>query len=445
MRTTIGTIRAITYGLLVFVLILVLLLQSSAALTAPLAQSAQATTYPIVDTGQDACSDDAAAVACPAAGEAFAGQDSQIDGHQPAYTDNGDGTVSDHVTGLMWQQSPDTNGNGTIDTGDKLSYADAASYCGNLLLAGYDDWTLPDIKQLYSLIDFRGTDPAPQANTDTGLVPFLNTNYFDFAYGNTSAGERIIDAQYASATLYVSAISLGRNGVQGMFGVNFADGRIKVYPATNSTFRVQCVRGSSSYGQNAFTDNGNGTITDAATGLMWAQNDSGTGMDWQAALAYAAQANATSYLGYTGWRLPNAKELQSILDYTRSPDTTGSAAIDPLFSATRITNEAGEADYPYYWSSTTHFRWDGTASSAVYVAFGRALGYINGTYYDVHGTGAQRSDPKSGDPADLPPGIGPQGDVQRINNYVRLVRDADDTIPDIDTETASIYLPYIAR
>jgi hypothetical protein len=168
-------------------------------------------------------------------------------------------------------------------------------------------------------------------------------------------------------------------------------------------------------------------------------------MDWQAALAYAAQANATSYLGYTGWRLPNAKELQSILDYTRSPDTTGSAAIDPLFSATRITNEAGEADYPYYWSSTTHFRWDGTASSAVYVAFGRALGYINGTYYDVHGTGAQRSDPKSGDPADLPPGIGPQGDVQRINNYVRLVRDADDTIPDIDTETASIYLPYIAR
>lgn len=41
---------------------------------------------------------------------------------------------------------------------------------------------------------------------------------------------------------------------------------------------------------------------------------------------------------------------------------------------------------------------------------------------DVHGAGAQRSDPKSGDPADYPTGHGPQGDASRIDNYVRLVR-----------------------
>jgi len=43
-------------------------------------------------------------------------------------------------------------------------------------------------------------------------------------------------------------------------------------------------------------------------------------------------------------------------------------------------------------------------------------------YVDVHGAGAQRSDPKSGDPAMFPHGRGPQGDVICIFNYVRLVR-----------------------
>lgn len=71
------------------------------------------------------------------------------------------------------------------------------------------------------------------------------------------------------------------------------------------------------------------------------------------------QKKRESYLGYTDWRLPNAKELQIIVDYTRSPATTDSAAIDP----------------------------------------------------------------KSGDPADRLYGHGPQGDVIRINNFVRCVRD----------------------
>ena len=65
----------------------------------------------------------------------------------------------------------------------------------------------------------------------------------------------------------------------------------------------------------------------------------------------------------------------------------------------------------------------------MYVSFGRALGWMQfplgfGEYLllDVHGAGAQRSDPKTGNPADFPHGRGPQGDVIRINNYVRLVR-----------------------
>ena len=122
------------------------------------------------------------------------------------------------------------------------------------------------------------------------------------------------------------------------------DGRIKGYPTlTGKTYYAYYCRGNTAYGVNDFLDNGKGTITDAATGLMWAQADSGVGMDWQAALAYA-ETNVLA--GYADWRLPNAKELQSIVDYSRSPGATSSAALDPLFSATPIVNMAGEADYP---------------------------------------------------------------------------------------------------
>ncbi len=85
-----------------------------------------------------------------------------------------------------------------------MSYEAAGAYCENLTYAGYEDWELPTIKQLYSLIDFSGFDPSGYEGTDTsGLVPFIDTDYFDFAYGDTGAGERIIDSQYASSTLYV--------------------------------------------------------------------------------------------------------------------------------------------------------------------------------------------------------------------------------------------------
>jgi hypothetical protein len=161
-------------------------------------------------------------------------------------------------------------------------------------------------------------------------------------------------------------------------------------------------------------------VTDGATGLMWSQADSGVGLNWQDALAWVQTKNAENYLGHNDWRLPNAKELHSLVDYTRSPDTSGSAAIDPLFTCTQITNEGGAADYPFYWASTTHLGQGGSGNSAVYIAFGRALGYMNGSWLDVHGAGAQRSDPKAGTPN--PYGHGPQGDVVRVYNYVRCVR-----------------------
>ena len=300
--------------------------QSTTTKTAVISQSTVELSYPIVDTDQGNCYDANNQVDCPQTGSAFFGQDAQYSGNQPSYTDNGDGTITDNVTGLMWQQDP----------GEKMTYSQAVAGASNLTLAGYSDWRLASIKELYSLIQFDGLDPSGPSTSN--LVPFIDTDYFNFEYGDESAGERVIDSQWATSTKYVSTTM---NGNETMFGVNFADGRIKGYGTGamrggEKGFFTIYVRGNLAYGENAFVDNGNSTVSDNATGLTWTQNDSGTGMDWDAALNYCESLDVG---GSSDWRLPNVKELQSIVDYSRSPDTSNSAAIDPIFNTSSITTK----------------------------------------------------------------------------------------------------------
>jgi hypothetical protein len=370
--------------------------------------------YPIVDTAQGTCYDDRVQIPCSQAD--LAGQDGQYGGNAPRYQDNGDGTVDDLVTGLTWQQEP----------GEKMTYAQAVAGAASFSLAGHSDWRLPTIKELYSLILFDGTDISACSGRDCAATPFIDTRYFDFRYGDTSSGERVIDSQFASSTRYTSTTM---NGDETVFGVNFADGRIKGYGlsvhGSDKTFFVLYVRGNPNYGQSRLMANADGTIADQATGLTWMQADSGEGMDWPSALAYCEGSTAANY---NDWRLPNAKELHSIVDYSRSPATADSAASDPLFSVSTIADEGGRLNYPFYWTSTTHATSDGGGRWAVYIAFGEALGYMSQPtggstqLMDVHGAGAQRSDPKSGDASQYQEGHGPQGDVVRIHNHVRCVR-----------------------
>lgn len=420
------------------------------SLVLPLSAAAQALPYAIVGTGQTQCFDDRGPLAaCPQKGEAFWGQDANHPGRAPRYLDRGDGTVQDLVTGLMWQK-------GFV----RSSFAGAAELARASRVGGYSDWRVPSIKEMYSLMLFSGSTgraPPHQSQPPADARPYLDTSVFDFEYPRQG---RFIDAQYVSTTTYRGRVMDGRAA---FFGVNFADGRIKGYPQDGGPggrlWYARWVRGNPLYGRNDFVAQPEGTVLDRATGLTWMQADSGAGkakgadaladtamgdgrLDWREALAFCANLRLA---GHQDWRLPNAKELQSLVDYTRSPDATGSAAISPLFAISTIREADAALNWPYFWSATSHQDGPRQGDFAVYLAFGRALGYFNPRQMgppnmgppgwgrsesedgarrlmDVHGAGAQRSSPKSGDESRLPRGAGPQGDVLRIYNYARCVR-----------------------
>lgn len=118
-------------------------------------------------------------------------------------------------------------------------------------------------------------------------------------------------------------------------------------------------------GTGRFRDNGDGTVTDADTGLMWEQKDDSGGLhdkdltyglDWMTTtwISDVNTEGGTGFAEYNDWRAPTIQELQSILDYSRfSP-----AAIDPVFGPTVPSD---------YWSSTSRA---GYPSQAWVVYFG---------------------------------------------------------------------------
>ncbi|MFI3317401.1 MAG: DUF1566 domain-containing protein [Rikenellaceae bacterium] len=409
-------------------------------------------------------------------GDALYGQDAHyLSGAPMVFIDNGDGTVTDLNTGLMWQQNPPAEG---------TTWPQAKEYCENLELGGYSDWRMPTLKELFSISNF-----------EQGW-PYLDTEFFQLSSDAVTK-----DEQYWADNKYVGETVEGRDDAA--FGVNHVTGHIKAYPAGSAmgnmgqgrggddsqrpqmqggqrgqggqrppmpqgadslqrppmpqgadslqrppmqannrqgggrpggqgapqgapggqsgrpmgnpmAKQVRAVRGEI-YGENNFVDNGDGTISDLATGLMWAKDDNGKGIEWTEALPYAEGAELA---GYNDWRLPNVKELQSIVDYSRAPSSKGvEAAIDPIFNCTPFVNEAGDDDYGYYWTGTSacftkgrpfYFAW--------YVAFGRA---VNNQGADFHGAGAVRFDSKADN------GTPVEGGEERYYNFVRFVRKID--------------------
>jgi len=100
--------------------------------------------------------------------------------NEMSFTDNGDGTVTDNVTRLMWQQAtpPDT-----------FEFTQAGAFCQGLTLGGHDDWRLPSMIELVSIADLGRSNPA----IDTTVFPGTPSDPFwsSTVWGTSASAEAI--------------------------------------------------------------------------------------------------------------------------------------------------------------------------------------------------------------------------------------------------------------
>ena len=200
-----------------------------------------------------------------------------------SYTDNGDMTVNDNVTGLVWQKA--------VTTGDYLDKVTA--YCSALTLGGHDDWRVPSISEIVSLLDLGQSAPP----------------YISPAFPATPLGG------YWSASQYNG--SVGAAWVVDFETVNFGNDDGTIVSHSVRCVRTGSVKSDPSAPHYMISAE---TVYDTRTLLTWQRNVSTAtrqAYTWAAAETYCASAAVSAILGGIG-RLPTMKELQSIIDYSPS-------------------------------------------------------------------------------------------------------------------------------
>ncbi|MFH1748836.1 MAG: DUF1566 domain-containing protein [Planctomycetota bacterium] len=287
------------------------------------------------------------------------------------FVDNGDGTITDQLTGLMWLQDASclaTHGaqwendgwdDGWVPWLPALAFigqinSGTAAACG----AGYTDWRVPNVVELESLVN------AGEAEPYNWLIAagFLNVENNDYWTATTDP---------AATATFAYVVNFEDGSVSRLGNKATTPGITSVWPVRGTTSgnaelwqTGQIVRYAleddgdletgTAWPSPRFTDNGDGTITDNLTGLMWLQDAETIGVSsWLEALQAATRLNAgtaafvcTNYTAsYTDWRVPNRKELFSLANF---------AEHDPALAG----------DHPFVGVSVNGSYWTSTTSAA---------------------------------------------------------------------------------
>ena len=232
------------------------------------------------------------------------------------FTDNGDGTMTDNTTGLIWLKSPDYA---------PRSWQAAMDYYSTFNFAGYTDWRETSDTEFSGLIQgWTGATP------NDWLI---------------SQGFSLLNA-----TAFWSSVTYAGDTSQA-WTVNTYDG-VWVSAPKAGTLCTWPVR-------SRFVDNLDGTMTDTKTGLMWIQSPDSTMRDWQTSMDYS---DALDFAGYTDWRVPTSDELQGVIQ-----GWTGATPAAWLTLQGFSNVLAG-----VYWSSTTDAG-DTTIALWVYMGVGNMV------------------------------------------------------------------------
>ena len=328
-------------------------------------------------------------------------------------------TVTDYATGLIWQRAESsTQSFGGLY--DQMTWEEAFQYVaainadnGGAGYAGFNDWRVPNIKELYSIVDFGRWLPAINTYYFTGTAQ--DTGYWgSTVFADLLIGRRPYQVFFAEGVLqcinideppeptgYVRAVRslVPESGNQGF--PKTGQTIIVHYPSGHDLGDDGAIQAGYPASGTRFVDNGNGTVTDKATGLIWQKTDSAYlpvgsysgSMNWEDTFNYIREMNIRHVSGYSTWRLPNIQELLSLLDFGQ---------FDPnLNSIFKYCNQSG-----YHWSSTSRF-WgtsDHWAANFVHgvIVFkdGTESHYVKG----VLGGPGQSPGPTTTTPTPTPPG-----------------------------------------
>lgn len=234
------------------------------------------------------------------------GEDNDYTINDPFFILNGNGTVTDTITGLMWQQTD----------GGEVTIENAQLYCDTLTLGSYTDWRLPNAHESFSILNHQYANPA------------LDVTVFT----TTLAGYWWTSNRQANDSNKVWATNSGG-------GIGNHPKTETISAGGSKRFNVRAVREITTpmLIPSQFTDNGNGTSTDNLTNLIWQKSPYTDTLTWEQSLTYA---DTLSLTGISDWRLPNIKELQSIND-----ETLINPSLNPSFFSVASAKK--------YWSSTT--------------------------------------------------------------------------------------------
>jgi hypothetical protein len=309
---------------------------------------------PIPDTGQTKCYNNSGEITCPSPGQDFYGQDANFTINPLSYTKlDSSGNVlqdsaaswvmiRDNISGLIWENKTadgtvhDKNKTFTwydpsaIYTGTQGNETDTAYFILSLInsrFGGFSDWRIPSREELKSILDYSKANPA------------INIGFF----------QNTMTTPYWSSTndAYCQ---------YGAWGIFFDDGR-DAYGNTAESASVRAVHGPKIIAASGrYVDNHNDTITDTMTGLIWQKTLSLSAMTWQDALSYSQDA----FGGYNDWRLPNVKELSSLVDLSKFKPSINTDVFTGNQQSICWTSTTYESDPQKAWGVSFDYGYEGS-------------------------------------------------------------------------------------
>ncbi len=288
------------------------------------------------------------------------------------FTTNPDGTITDNMTGLMWMpygDLPERAGYSKATASGTVNWVNALDLINQINSGtltqynmGYTDWRLPNIIELEG-ITTAGTECAGMLN-DSG---FINVYPEAYASSTTFAGDTVRGTYYMlmlcgkivktgkSQGMRVMAVRGDANGQ----GAIWKTGQTVSYRAGDDGATEKGVK----WPDPRFVSLGDGTVADRLTNLIWLQ-DAGTPgygtykarntKTWTQALDYIDQMNKGNYLGHTDWRLPNRREMESLVDFSHyKPALTPNNGFGNVMFGNNTS--IGYRSPNFYWTSTSHY------------------------------------------------------------------------------------------